>query len=81
MSSLDGMLEFVLGNKYYLVVGSVALYVIKRYYDDFRRLRAFKGPWAANFTELWWAQAAFGTEQHLVLANTCEKYGTLSQDF
>lgn len=75
MSLLDKVIELVLDNKYYIIIGSVVLYVIKGYYDSFYRLRAFKGPWAANFTELWYARATFGSEQHLVLANTCEKYG------
>lgn len=76
--SIDQIILLLFSYKYHIIITSIALYIIKGYYIAFHKLRAFKGPWATNLTELWYARAAFGTEQHLVLANTCKKYGTFS---
>lgn len=76
MTLLGAIIGFALQNKYYLFAASAALYTAKLYIDS-RRLKAFKGPWAAQFTDLWFAKAAFGDHQHAVLAEVCDRYGDL----
>lgn len=59
MTLFGAAIDFALHNKYYLLAASAVLYLAKLY-SDARRLEAFKGPWAAKFTDLWFAKAAFG---------------------
>jgi hypothetical protein len=76
MTILSIAFDFVAQNKFYLLAASALIYIGKLYSDS-RRLNTFKGPFAARFTDLWFAKAAFGVSQHAVLAAVCEKYGTI----
>lgn len=76
MTAFGATIEFALQNKYYLLAASAILYIAKLY-NDSRRLKAFEGPWLTQFTDLWFAKAAFGDHQHVVLAEVCKKYGDL----
>ncbi|PVH84007.1 cytochrome P450 [Cadophora sp. DSE1049] len=50
-------------------------------YLQYRRLGAFKGPWLAAWTDLWFAKCTvgIGPENHLLLSNICEEYGVLAR--
>jgi hypothetical protein len=69
-TAIDLATEF----RWYLVAALVAAYIAKLY-SEYHRLRAFKGPFLARWTDLWFAKAVFGTNQCGVLAEVCAKYG------
>jgi hypothetical protein len=51
MAFLSDIIGFALQNAYYLLVVSATVYVFKLH-NDLIRLKAFKGPLAAKFTDL-----------------------------
>jgi hypothetical protein len=62
--------------RWHLLLAFTALY-FARSYAEYSRLNAFKGPWLAGWTDLWFAKVAFSINQCEVLAEVCEKYGML----
>ncbi|KUJ22530.1 pisatin demethylase [Mollisia scopiformis] len=77
MSVFSAVFQFCVQNTYCLLAASAALYGALLH-SNYRRLKAFRGPWAAKFTDLWLAKAALGDSQHAVLADVCEKYGSIA---
>jgi len=69
-SAIDLAVEF----RWYLIAALAAAYIAKSY-SEYRRLRAFRGPILAQWTDLWLAKHAFGTDQCRALAEVCEDYG------
>lgn len=69
-------IAFVLAFKWLLVGGLLATYAA-RSYGQYRRLSAFKGPWLAAWSDMWFAKCAFGIgpENHALLTDVCNKYG------
>jgi hypothetical protein len=74
MTIVSTAIDSVAGFRWYLIVSLIAAYIVKLY-SDYHRLRAFKGPFLARWTDLWFAKAVFGINQCGVLAEVCSKYG------
>ena len=79
MTIVNALVDIVMDFRWYLVVALVTAYIAKLY-SEYHQLRAFKGPWLARWTDLWFAKAVFGINQCGVLADVCEKYGITSSN-
>lgn len=75
MTLISTAIDFAMEFQWHILVVLITAYFTKSYIQ-YRRLSAFNGPWLAGWTDLWFAKAAFGTNQCAVLAEVCEKYGT-----
>jgi len=76
MTMIGTAIDLVIEYRWHLIVSFLLAYIVKLYSDD-HKLRAFKGPWLARWTDLWFAKAVLGINQCGVLAETCEKYGII----
>jgi hypothetical protein len=76
MTIVSSAIDIVMAFQWHIAVAIVSACFVKSYVE-YRRLKAFKGPWLATWTDLWFAKAAFGIDQCGVLAEVCEKYGTI----
>jgi hypothetical protein len=74
MTIIGTAIDLVTEYQWHLVAAILTGYFAKSYVE-YRRLKAFNGPWLAGWTDLWFAKAAFGINQCGVLAEVCEKYG------
>jgi len=54
-----------------LLVAAQVTYYVRTWY----RLRMFRGPWLASFSELWLFKAAYTGQMHREILAACEKYG------
>lgn len=54
-------------------------FIFWRQWSSYRRLAKFKGPFVAQFTNLWMANAVASKRQHLELYEVYEKYGELAR--
>jgi len=55
---------------------ALSLVTIAYYVHRWYRLRDFKGPWLASFSEIWLAKTALSGSFHNILMDTNKKYGT-----
>ncbi|KAL5327503.1 hypothetical protein ACEPPN_005201 [Leptodophora sp. 'Broadleaf-Isolate-01'] len=80
MTATSEAFNFILACKWIIAGGALATYVAISYLQ-YQRLRAFKGPWLAAWTDLWFAKCTFGIgpENHLLLSNVCQDYGILAR--
>ncbi len=74
MTIISATIHLATEFRWYLAVGLLTAYAAKLY-SEYHRLRAFKGPPVAAWTDLWFAKAVFGINQCGVLAEVCETYG------
>lgn len=58
----------------YLPLILIAAQIIS-YVRVWYRLRDFKGPWLASFSESWMFKTAFTGQMHRILFEVCEQYG------
>ena len=56
--------------------GVVLLWFLTSTIRSYWRLRHFKGPRVAAFTNLWYARAVATYKPHLILGDVCTKYGS-----
>ncbi|KAH6656001.1 cytochrome P450 [Truncatella angustata] len=54
---------------------ATAVTLILSYAKSWYKLRDFKGPWVASFSEFWLFRKAITGEMHLHLADVCAQYG------
>ena len=52
----------------------VFVYFTQRFVLQYRKLRHFKGPWLASFSELWLLRAAITGKMHLKTYEQCNKH-------
>jgi hypothetical protein len=74
MTIVSTAIGLVVDFRWYIIAALVVVYSAKGY-AEYRRLRAFNGPFLAQWTDLWLAKAAFGTNQCGALADVCANYG------
>ncbi|KAJ9613240.1 hypothetical protein H2200_003182 [Cladophialophora chaetospira] len=43
------------------------------------RLRKFKGPWSAAWSNFWYIRASLSGKAHIVLSEVCNKYGSIAR--
>jgi len=59
----------------YALLAIVLLYYLIQTTRSYLRLKQFRGPWLASFSNLWYIRAANSTKSHLYFQDVCEKYG------
>ncbi|PMD37965.1 cytochrome P450 [Hyaloscypha variabilis F] len=78
MTIVSTAIGLVVDFRWYIIAALVVVYSAKGY-AEYRRLRAFNGPFLAQWTDLWLAKAAFGTNQCGALADVCANYGSIAR--
>ena len=58
-----------------LAVAAIFLYVVADTWTSYGRLRQFKGPWLAAFSQYWLLRETFNGRLYLSLAAAFDKYG------
>lgn len=59
-----------------IVLSAIAVTLIVGYYvRAWYKLRMFKGPWLASFSEAWLFGATSSGDVHMKLYDVCKKYG------
>lgn len=59
-----------------VVLSAIAVAIIVGYYiRAWYKLRMFKGPWLASFSEAWLFGATSSGDVHMKLYDVCKKYG------
>ncbi|KAL2060597.1 hypothetical protein VTL71DRAFT_9238 [Oculimacula yallundae] len=80
MSAISEVTHIILSNRWIIVVFTCAAYAASSYIQ-YRRLKSFKGPWLAAWTDLWLAKSLFGMgpDHYLMLSNVCQDYGSVAR--
>ena len=61
--------------KYGALPAVLALVTVVYYFRRWYRLRDFKGPWLASFSEVWLAKTALSGSFHTILMDASKQYG------
>ena len=61
--------------KYGAIAAVIGLVTIAYYSRRWYRLRDFKGPWLASFSEVWLARTALSGSFHTILMEASKQYG------
>lgn len=65
--------------KYGTIAAVFALVTVAYYFRRWYRLRDFKGPWLASFSEVWLAKTALSGSFHTILLDASKQYGAFVQ--
>lgn len=65
--------------QYGVIAAVLGLVTVVYYFRRWYRLRDFKGPWLASFSEVWLARVALSGSFHTILMDASKKYGMFVQ--
>ena len=74
MPSVSSVLEALYAARYQVLLLVLGAFVWQQW-SSYHRLSRFKGPFLAQFTNLWMARSVASKRQHLELFKVYEKYG------
>ncbi|KAF2115707.1 pisatin demethylase [Lophiotrema nucula] len=77
--AVDALLEIARSHPIYLAIAAIVTYLVGGRIYEYRRLRAFPGPFGSGISWLWHSRAVISGDSHIYYGDATEKYGPIAR--